>query len=71
MSSSWASFLIRLPCYVDTQVGPMGVLATTQQKSPRLLPRGLELGECTERSQPKESMGELETLFHPAHYATF
>nr|XP_058927236.1 carbonic anhydrase 9 isoform X6 [Kogia breviceps] len=32
----------------DTQVGPKEVSATTRQRSRRLLPRGLQLGECAE-----------------------
>ncbi|XP_059869382.1 carbonic anhydrase 9 isoform X1 [Delphinus delphis] len=49
MSSSLVRFLIRVPCCVDTQVGPKEVSGTTRQRSRRLLLRGLQLGECAEK----------------------
>ncbi|XP_014591375.2 carbonic anhydrase 9 isoform X3 [Equus caballus] len=43
----------------DSEVGPKGVLATTQQRSPRLSPRGLQLGDCAEPAARSEGHWRL------------
>lgn len=62
-----------LLCCVDSEVevGPKGMLATTQQRSQRLLPRGLGTWRMCREASPK-NRGELETvLSYPLYHFLF